>query len=387
MDFRSIPCVILGYSSSHRGYRCLDSTSDKVYISHHVRFHETYFPFLKPKPIPPIPPTSDPYISMYPTPTIPTHHHQTIHHQQPLNRHLNKPPSHHLLIPLRFRWWHHLLPPYACILADDLPILLRTQQPPRFHLRLPLMPLPLGFDILNFDITQNLQPGYNYSTTLECALKVKEVALMHSEGILAGEMKHGPLDLVDENLPIVVIATCDQYFRSSDSLKIRTKSTESLIIFRELASNLQGFQLLSDDIDITMSETDVQSDDDKLEELVVHKVKCFADDLNNTVLKLPMIYMMDCIENDCSSLLKSSTKRDLYPSLLLYPAERKESISYDGETSVFNIIKFIADQGGDSHWIYKERGILLTEAEKGAWNEKPFKDPSEPVIMHEDISL
>ena len=54
---------------------------------------------------------------------------------------------------------------------------------------------------------------YNYATTLECALKVKEVAFMHSEGILGGEMKHGPLALVDENLLIVVIATCDQCFR------------------------------------------------------------------------------------------------------------------------------------------------------------------------------
>lgn len=55
--------------------------------------------------------------------------------------------------------------------------------------------------------------GYNYATALEGALKVKEVALMHSEGILAGEMKHGPLALVDETLPIIVIATHDSCFR------------------------------------------------------------------------------------------------------------------------------------------------------------------------------
>jgi len=55
--------------------------------------------------------------------------------------------------------------------------------------------------------------GYNYATALEGSLKVKEVALMHSEGILAGEMKHGPLALVDESLPIVVIATHDACFR------------------------------------------------------------------------------------------------------------------------------------------------------------------------------
>ncbi|CAI5978299.1 unnamed protein product [Closterium sp. NIES-65] len=51
--------------------------------------------------------------------------------------------------------------------------------------------------------------GYNYATAVEGALKVKEVALMHSEGILAGEMKHGPLALVDATLPIIVVATRD----------------------------------------------------------------------------------------------------------------------------------------------------------------------------------
>lgn len=60
--------------------------------------------------------------------------------------------------------------------------------------------------------------GYNYATALEGALKVKEVSLMHSEGILAGEMKHGPLALVDENLPIVVIATRDRCFSKQQSV-------------------------------------------------------------------------------------------------------------------------------------------------------------------------
>jgi histone deacetylase 1/2 len=45
LDFRSSPCVFLGYSSSHLGYRCLDSASDRIYVSRHVRFHENVFPF------------------------------------------------------------------------------------------------------------------------------------------------------------------------------------------------------------------------------------------------------------------------------------------------------------------------------------------------------
>ncbi|VAI30013.1 unnamed protein product [Triticum turgidum subsp. durum] len=60
--------------------------------------------------------------------------------------------------------------------------------------------------------------GYNYATALEGALKVKEVALMHSEGMFAGEMKHGPLALVDENLPIIVIATRDTCFSKQQSV-------------------------------------------------------------------------------------------------------------------------------------------------------------------------
>ncbi|KAJ6831655.1 glutamine--fructose-6-phosphate aminotransferase [isomerizing] 2 [Iris pallida] len=60
--------------------------------------------------------------------------------------------------------------------------------------------------------------GYNYATALEGALKVKEVALMHSEGMLAGEMKHGPLALVDEILPIIVIATRDACFSKQQSV-------------------------------------------------------------------------------------------------------------------------------------------------------------------------
>ena len=60
--------------------------------------------------------------------------------------------------------------------------------------------------------------GYNYSTALEGALKVKEVALMHTEGLLAGEMKHGPLALVDEKLPIVLIATKDDTYVKQQSV-------------------------------------------------------------------------------------------------------------------------------------------------------------------------
>jgi len=47
LDYRSTPCVFLGYSLSHLGYRCLDLSSDHIYISRHVRFHEQIFPFIE----------------------------------------------------------------------------------------------------------------------------------------------------------------------------------------------------------------------------------------------------------------------------------------------------------------------------------------------------
>lgn len=54
--------------------------------------------------------------------------------------------------------------------------------------------------------------GYQYAAALEGALKIKEISYMHSEGVLAGELKHGVLALVDEDLPIIAFGTRDSLF-------------------------------------------------------------------------------------------------------------------------------------------------------------------------------
>nr|XP_034311735.1 glutamine--fructose-6-phosphate aminotransferase [isomerizing] 1 isoform X8 [Crassostrea gigas] len=54
--------------------------------------------------------------------------------------------------------------------------------------------------------------GYNYATCLEGALKIKELTYMHSEGILAGELKHGPLALVDKAMPVMMVVTRDKVY-------------------------------------------------------------------------------------------------------------------------------------------------------------------------------
>jgi len=54
--------------------------------------------------------------------------------------------------------------------------------------------------------------GYNFPIALEGALKLKEISYIHAEGYPAAEMKHGPIALVDENLPVLFVATQDMYY-------------------------------------------------------------------------------------------------------------------------------------------------------------------------------
>lgn len=57
--------------------------------------------------------------------------------------------------------------------------------------------------------------GQQFSTALEGALKIKEISYLHCEAVMSGELKHGVLALVDENLPIIMILTRDDLFKKS----------------------------------------------------------------------------------------------------------------------------------------------------------------------------
>jgi glucosamine--fructose-6-phosphate aminotransferase (isomerizing) len=59
-------------------------------------------------------------------------------------------------------------------------------------------------DVKNF---LYLGRGYNFPVALEGALKLKEISYIHAEGYPAAEMKHGPIALIDDNMPVVFIAT------------------------------------------------------------------------------------------------------------------------------------------------------------------------------------
>ncbi len=77
--------------------------------------------------------------------------------------------------------------------------------------------------------------GYNYPVALEGALKLKEISYIHSEGLPAAEMKHGPIALITEGMPVVVIATAgSQYEKIINNIsEVRTRGGSVIAIATE----------------------------------------------------------------------------------------------------------------------------------------------------------
>jgi glucosamine--fructose-6-phosphate aminotransferase (isomerizing) len=71
--------------------------------------------------------------------------------------------------------------------------------------------------------------GINYPIALEGALKLKEISYIHAEGYPAGEMKHGPIALIDENMPVVAIATGDQLSEKTKSNMQEVKARDGIV--------------------------------------------------------------------------------------------------------------------------------------------------------------
>ncbi|SNT19790.1 glutamine--fructose-6-phosphate transaminase [Ekhidna lutea] len=72
--------------------------------------------------------------------------------------------------------------------------------------------------------------GYNFPVALEGALKLKEISYIHAEGYPAAEMKHGPIALIDENMPVVVIATRDSSYDKVVSNIQEVKARKGVVI-------------------------------------------------------------------------------------------------------------------------------------------------------------
>lgn len=89
--------------------------------------------------------------------------------------------------------------------------------------------------------------GINYPIALEGALKLKEISYIHAEGYPAGEMKHGPIALIDENLPIVIMAPSGRLFEKVMSNMQEVKSRGGTLIAVTSGEN-KAFRNLADKI-------------------------------------------------------------------------------------------------------------------------------------------
>ena len=72
--------------------------------------------------------------------------------------------------------------------------------------------------------------GYLFPVALEGALKLKEISYIHAEGYPAAEMKHGPIALIDQNMPVVVLATKDHSYDKIVSNIQEVKARKGIVI-------------------------------------------------------------------------------------------------------------------------------------------------------------
>lgn len=77
--------------------------------------------------------------------------------------------------------------------------------------------------------------GYNFPSALEGALKLKEISYIHAEGYPAAEMKHGPIALIDENMPVVIIATKTGHYEKvvSNAQEIKARSGQIIAVVNQ----------------------------------------------------------------------------------------------------------------------------------------------------------
>lgn len=89
----------------------------------------------------------------------------------------------------------------------------------------------LAREISKFNDVLYLGRGTSFPLAMEGALKLKEISYIHAEGYAAGELKHGPIALIDENMPVIVIAPYDRFFDKTVSNMQEVAARGGRIIF------------------------------------------------------------------------------------------------------------------------------------------------------------
>ncbi len=92
--------------------------------------------------------------------------------------------------------------------------------------------------------------GYLFPVALEGALKLKEISYVHAEGYAAGEMKHGPIALVDDNLPVIVVAPKDEYYEKIVSNIQEVKARKGNVIAIVTEGDVVLKEMVNDSIEI-----------------------------------------------------------------------------------------------------------------------------------------
>jgi len=102
--------------------------------------------------------------------------------------------------------------------------------------------------------------GFNYPIALEGALKLKEISYIHAEGYPAGEMKHGPIALIDENMPVVAVAPDDAVFEKmlGNVQEAKARGGSVIAITSEGDSRMSAIMDPAHDIVVPMPRTSPQ---------------------------------------------------------------------------------------------------------------------------------
>ena len=86
--------------------------------------------------------------------------------------------------------------------------------------------------------------GADYPLAMEGALKLKEISYIHAEGYAAGEMKHGPIALIDDNVPVIVLAPSGPLFEKTVSNMQEVQARGGKVV---LISDAEGLEAAADD--------------------------------------------------------------------------------------------------------------------------------------------
>jgi len=153
--------------------------------------------------------------------------------------------------------------------------------------------------------------GVSFPLALEASLKLKEISYIHSEAIAAGELKHGPIALIDENIPVVVIAPGDELFEKCASNVREVAARGGRII---LFSDKHGIEQLKDVTEFSV-EIPEAGFGEMLKNLGITKVKRLLASLDKE--------NQEIWENNLSTrkLIESSVKTLLNPMVYAVPVQ------------------------------------------------------------------